>query len=77
MIFNPSRRAVRLGKLCLKLQSSKLKKNTDKPSVTCFKRILKISRSNYLLFCSNLTVKFSIFLKSGLLFNSFYCLFCL
>ena len=26
-------------------------------------------------FCSNLPVKFSIFLKSSLLFNSFYCLF--
>ena len=26
---------------------------------------------------SNLPVKFAIFLKSSLLFNSFYCLFCL
>ena len=28
-------------------------------------------------FCSNLPVKFAIFFKSSLLFNSFYCLFCL
>ena len=31
--------------------------------------------SNYLKFCSNWPVKFAIFLKSSLLFNSFYCLF--
>ena len=30
---------------------------------------------NYPSFCSNLSVKFAIFFKSNLLFNSFYCLF--
>ena len=43
----------------------------------CFKSILKTSHSNYLLFYSSLPVKFAIFLKSSLLFNSSYCLFCL
>ena len=36
----------------------------------CFRNILKISHSNYLLFCSILTVK----IASKLLFKSFYCL---
>ena len=40
-----------------------------------FKGIWEILYSNYLLFCSNLSMKFAIFLKSSLLFNSFYCLF--
>ena len=52
-------------------------KNTDKWSLTCFKNILKISHSNYASFCSNLPMKFAIFFKSSLLFNSFYCLFLL
>ena len=52
------------------------KKKNDKWSPTCFKSILKISDSNYLQFCSNLPVKIGIFLKSSLLFNSFYCIFC-
>ena len=43
---------------------------------TCFKIIHKLSHSNYLKFCSNLPVKFAIFLKNSLLFSSFYCLFC-
>ena len=43
----------------------------------CFKSILKILHSNYLQFCSNLPAKFATSLKSSLLFNSFYCLFCL
>ena len=46
-------------------------------SLTFFKSILKILYSNYLSFCSNLPVKVAIFLKSSLLFTSFYCLFCL
>ena len=46
-------------------------KSTDKWSLTCFKYILKFLRSNYLKFCSNLPVKFAIFLKSSLRF-SFY-----
>ena len=37
----------------------------------------KNSHSNYMWFCSNLSVKFVILLKSSLLFNNFYCLFCL
>ena len=41
----------------------------------CFKSILKISHSNYLSYCSNLPLKFAIFLKSSLLFNSFHCVF--
>ena len=40
-----------------------------------FKSILKTLHYNYALFCSNLPVKFAIFLNSSLLFNSFYCLF--
>ena len=48
---------------------------TDKWSHTWFKRILKISQSSYLQLCSNLTVKFSIFVKSTLFSNSFCCLF--
>ena len=40
-----------------------------------FKSILKISHSNYALFSINLPVKFAIFLKSSLVFKSFYCLF--
>ena len=51
------------------------RKSIDKWSLTCLKNILKISYSNY-LYCSNLPVKCSIFLKSSLFFNSFYCLFC-
>ena len=52
-------------------------KSVDKWLLTCSKIILKISYSNYLWFCSNLFVKFAIFLKSSLLFNNFYSLFCL
>ena len=52
-------------------------KSTDKWSLICFKTILKILHFNYLQYCNNLPVKFVIFLKSSLLFNSFYCLFCL
>ena len=44
---------------------------------TRFKSILKILHFNYLSFWNNLTVKFAIFLKSSLIFNSLYCLFCL
>ena len=51
-------------------------KNT-KWSLTCFKNILKYLHSNYLQFCCNLNVEFAIFLKISLVFNSFYCLFCL
>ena len=36
-----------------------------------FQSIPEILHSNYLLLCSNLPVKFAIFLKSGLPFNSF------
>ena len=50
-------------------------KGTNKWSLTSFKSTLKISHFYYLLFCYNLLVKFAIFLKSNLLFNSFYCLF--
>ena len=59
----------------LKVQS--IYRESDKCSLTCFESILKISLSNYLWFCSNLTMKFAIFLKSSLYFKSFYCLFCL
>ena len=52
-------------------------KSTNKWTLMCFKNILKISHSNYLKFCTNLPVKLAVFLKSSLLFNSFYCLFCL
>ena len=38
-------------------------KSTDYWSFKCFKSILKISYSNYLEFCSNLSVKIAIFLK--------------
>ena len=44
-------------------------------ALTCFKSILKISHFNYLYFCSNLSMKFAIFLKSNVTFNSFYCLY--
>ena len=40
-----------------------------------FQNILKTLHSNYASFCSNLPVKFAVFLNSSLLFNSFYCLF--
>ena len=50
-------------------------KSTDKWSLTCFKNILKVWLSNYLLFCCNLLVKVAILLKSNLLFSSFHCLF--
>ena len=53
-----------------------IEKSTNKWSHMCFKNIVKISHSKYLQFCSNLPVKFAIFLKSSLLINSFYCLFC-
>ena len=43
--------------------------NTRKSKIKCFKSILKILHSNYLQFCSNLPVKFAIFLKSNLLFK--------
>ena len=43
-------------------------------TLTCFKSILKTSHFNYLYFRSNLSIKFAIFLKSSLTFNSFYCL---
>ena len=54
----------------LKVQSSKLKKSTNKWSLTCFESILKILHSNYFQFFSDLPVKFAIFLKCRLLFNS-------
>ena len=38
-------------------------KSTDKCSFTCLKSVLKILHSNYLQFCSNLPVKFAVFLK--------------
>ena len=38
-------------------------------------KVLKVLHSSYLKFCSNLPVKFAIFVKSSLLFNSFYCPF--
>ena len=60
----------------LKSQSCKLK-ITDKWSLSCFRSILKILHSHYLYFFSNLPVKFAIFQESSILFNSFYCLFCL
>ena len=60
----------------LKVQLHKLR-STDKRSFTCFQSILKISYSNYSQFYSNLSVKFAIFLKSSLFFNSFYCFLCL
>ena len=41
-------------------------------SLTCSKCILEISHSNYLQFCSNLPVRFAIFLRSSLLFNNSY-----
>ena len=50
-------------------------KSTGQWLLTCFKNILKISHSNYLSFWSNLSVKFAIFEKISLLFNSFYCFF--
>ena len=46
----------------------------EKPLINdcfCVSNILKTLRSNYLGFCSNLLVKFDIFLKRSLLFNSF------
>ena len=43
--------------------------------IPCLKRTLKISHCNYLVFSGNLTVKFAIFSRSALLFNSFYCFF--
>ena len=43
--------------------------------IPCFKRILKISHCNYLVFCGNLAMNFAIFSRSALLFNSFYCFF--
>ena len=52
-----------------------IEKSTDKWSLTFFKSILKILHSNNLQLCSSLPVKFVSFLKSSLLFNSFYCLF--
>ena len=61
--------------LWLKVQSHKLKENSNKWSLACFKSILKNSHSKYVSFSSNLHVKFAIFLKSSLLFNCFYCLF--
>ena len=39
--------------------------------------ILKISHSTYLKICDNLSVKFAIFKKYHLPFQSSYCLFCL
>ena len=50
-------------------------KSTGRWSLSCFKSLLKILYSNYLKFCSNLPVKLSIFVKSNLRVNSFYCLF--
>ena len=38
-----------------------------------FQKYPETSHSNYLYLCCNLLVKFVIFLKSSLLFNSFYC----
>ena len=55
-----------------KARSCKLKR-ADKWLLTCFKNILKISHSNSFYFCSNFSVKFAIFVKSSLLFNSLYC----
>ena len=53
-------------------------KSTDKLSLTYFKGILKTSHTNQLLpFYCLLPMKFAIFLKSSLLFNSFCCFFCL
>ena len=52
-------------------------KSTDKWSLTCFEMYPKKFDSNYLWFCSNLPVIFAIFLKSSLLSNNFYGLFCL
>ena len=52
-------------------------KSIDIWSLTCCKSILKISHSNCLQFYGNLQVKFAIFLKSTLPFNSFYSLLCL
>ena len=46
----------------------------EKPLINdcfCVSNIVKTLRSNYLGFCSNLPVKFDIFLKRSLLFNSF------
>ena len=50
----------------VKLTVIQIEKSTDKWLLTCFKSILKISQSNYLQFCCNLPVKFSIFIKSSL-----------
>ena len=46
------------------MQSHANWKNTDKWSLTRFKRILKISHSNYLQFCSNSPEVFAIFSKN-------------
>ena len=50
----------------------------EKPLINdclCVSNILKTLQSNYLGFCSNLHVKFAVFLKCSLLFNSFFLSF--
>ena len=56
---------------CLK-HSHTNRKSIYKWSLTCFKSILKISHSSYFSICSDLLMKFAIFLKSSLLFHCFF-----
>ena len=54
--------------MALKLQSCKKKKRLISAHLLCFQSILKILHSNFLPFCSNLPMKFTIFFKKVVYF---------
>ena len=62
---------------CVKGTVMQIEKSLINDCLRCFKNILKNSRSSCLQFYRNVPVKFAIHLKLSLLFNNFYCLFCL